>query len=157
MGQWDLTFEPDPTPDQIAFLEDRLYEFNVAATGISDGRSLAIFARADDGQVLAGLNGHTWGGCCEIRQVWVDESVRRRGLGTALLEAAEGEARRRGCRQILLTTHSFQAPDFYRRLGFEQIAAAQDYPQGYLHLLFRKDLGAEGASRSRRATLGRPR
>jgi methyltransferase (TIGR00027 family) len=140
---WDLILEPDPTPDQTAFLEDRLYEFNVAATGISDGRPLAIFVRADDGQIVAGLGGHTWGGCCEIRQVWVHERVRRQGLGTALLQAAEAEARRRGCRQILLATHSFQAPDFYRRLGFELIATAQDYPQGHQHLLLRKGLRAE--------------
>lgn len=143
MGEWNLVFEADPTPEQVAFLEDRLYEFNVAATGIADGRPLAIFVRAEDGQILAGLCGHTWGGCCEIRQVWVDEPVRRRGLGTALLQAAEAEARRRGCLQILLATHSFQAPDFYRRLGFELIAAAQDYPQGHQNLLLRKRLCAE--------------
>ena len=144
MPRFQLVFEPDPTPDQVRFLEDRLYEFNMAATGISDGRALAIFVRGDGGQTLAGLCGHTWGGCCEIRQLWIHEQLRGQGLGTALLQAAEAEARQRGCRQILLTTHSFQAPDFYRQLGFQLIAAVEDYPEGHQNLLLRKRL--DGAS-----------
>jgi GNAT superfamily N-acetyltransferase len=140
MAQFQLDFDEDPTPDQVRFLEDRLYEFNVTATNISDGRALAIFVRAADGQIHAGLNGHTWGGCCEIRQVWVDEPLRGQGLGRDLLAAAETEARRRGCSQILLTTHSFQAPAFYQRLGFEVVATVEEYPCGYQPLWLRKRL-----------------
>lgn len=139
-----LEFEEDPTPDQVRFLEDRLYEFNVDATGIADGRLLAIFVRADDGHILAGLCGHTWGRCCEIRQLWVHESRRGRGIGTTLLAAAEDEARRRGCDQILLTTHSFQAPALYRKLGFEVIGTAEEYPHGHQQLWLRKRLGGAG-------------
>jgi GNAT superfamily N-acetyltransferase len=144
MANQGLAFEEDPTPEEIRFLEDRLYEFNVAATGIADGRALAVLVRDDDGQIVAGACGHTWGGCCEIRQVWVKESLRHRGLGRALMDAAEGEARRRGCAQMLLTTHSFQAPRFYERLGFHVIASTTDYPQGHQQLLFRKLLDDAG-------------
>ncbi len=137
-----LAFEQNPTPEEIRFLEDRLYEFNVAVTGIADGRALAVFVRDEGGQIVAGVCGHTWGGCCEIRQVWVEESRRHGGLGRALIDAAEGEARRRGCSQMLLTTHSFQAPRFYERLGFHVIASMADYPQGHHQLLLRKRLDA---------------
>ena len=34
----DLIFDPGPDPGAIRSLEDRLYEFNVQATGISDGQ-----------------------------------------------------------------------------------------------------------------------
>jgi GNAT superfamily N-acetyltransferase len=136
--------EPDPTPEQVQYLEDRLYEFNSKATGITDGRGLAIFVKDERDRIVAGICGHTWGGCCEIRQFWVEESRRGQGLGTRLLRAAEQEACRRHCRQIVLTTHSFQAPEFYTRRGFHLLAAVDDYPQGHQHLLLRKELAGRG-------------
>ena len=143
MASPHLVMRTDPTPAEIDFLEDRLYEFNARETGIFDALSLAIFGRDEHGEVVAGLCGHTWGGCCEIRQVWVHERHRGQGVGRQLLELAETEARRRGCSQIILATHSFQAPEFYRRLGFELVDSIPEYPRGHQHLLLRKRLGQE--------------
>jgi len=108
----EFVIETDPTPEQVQYLEDGLYEFNSEATGITDGQGLAIFVKDERDRIVGGICGHTWGGCCEIRQLWVEESRRRQGLGTRLLRAAEQEARRRNCRQMVLTTFSFQAPEF---------------------------------------------
>jgi GNAT superfamily N-acetyltransferase len=134
-----LVLRSDPTSAERDFLEDGLYAFNVQATGLRDGLGLAVFADEAGGRV-AGLCGHTWGGSCEIRQVWVREDRRGQGIGRRLLECAETEARRRGCFQILLSTHSFQAPDFYRKLGFELVATIPDYPRGHAQLHLRKRL-----------------
>src|SRR5689334_12334632 len=132
---FDLVIGSEPRPDEVQYLEDRIYEFNSSATGIAGGEWLSIFERDGDGRIVAGICGSTWGGCMEIRQFWVDEPRRRRGLGTRLFAAAEHEARRRGCRQILLSTFSFQAPAFYARRGFEVIAAIEDHPRGHRNLL----------------------
>jgi ribosomal protein S18 acetylase RimI-like enzyme len=78
-----------------------------------------------------------------LRQFWVDESRRHRGLGTRLFEAAEQEARRRGCTQIVLMTFSFQAPAFYERHGFEVVATIDNHPRGHHNLLMRKRLGPD--------------
>jgi GNAT superfamily N-acetyltransferase len=139
----ELVMRTDPTPAEIDFLEDRLYEFNSKATGIVDALGLVVFGRDAPGEVVAGLCGHTWGGCCEIRQLWVHEMHRGQGIGRRLLEVAETEAQRRGCFQIVLATHSFQAPEFYRKLGFEIVDSFPDYPRGYQHLRLRKVLGRE--------------
>jgi GNAT superfamily N-acetyltransferase len=138
----EFAFEPEPTPEQIQYLEDRLYEFNSGATGIQDGKWLAIFVKNEHGRIVAGICGNTWGGVCEIRQLWVEESGRRQGLGTRLLDATEQEARRRGCRQIVLTTFTFQAPAFYAKRGFEILCAVDDCPRGHQNLLLRKYLSA---------------
>ena len=137
---FDFAIETEPRPGDVQFLEDRIYEFNAAATGIGGGEWLAIFVRDDAGRIVAGLGGNTWGSCLEIRQFWVEESRRRKGLGTKLYDAAEKEAVRRGCRQIVLNTFDFQAPGFYARLGFEVAAVIENHPHGHRNLLLRKRL-----------------
>jgi GNAT superfamily N-acetyltransferase len=132
----------DPTADEVQYLEDRIYEFNSRATEIADGELLAFFVHEGD-RIVAGICGNTWGGTCELRQFWVDEPQRHRGLGTKLLRAAEYEARRRGCTQIVLMTFSFQAPAFYQRHGFEVVATIDDHPRGHQNLLMRKRLGPD--------------
>jgi GNAT superfamily N-acetyltransferase len=140
MGSPELVISAEPTPDDVRYLEDRLYEFNSAETGITDGEWLAIFVRDDDHRIVAGICGNTWGGCAEIRQFWVEEGRRKQGLGTRLLEAAEQEARGRGCRQMLLMTFSFQAPAFYAKRGFEVVAVVDEHPHGHKNLQLRKRL-----------------
>jgi GNAT superfamily N-acetyltransferase len=135
-----LTVVDDVARDDVHFLGDRLYEYNMEATGYRDGRELGIFVRDDAGRITAGLYGWTWGGACFIDKLWIDRASRRRGLGTRLMHAAEAEARARGAGQMLLATHSFQAPDFYAKLGFERIARLDDYPKGHADIFLRKTL-----------------
>ena len=134
----EFLVETDPATDQVQYLEDRIYAFNSRVTRITGGEWLAIFVRDDHGHIVAGICGNTWGDCCEIRQFWVEESRRRQGLGTRLLGAAENEARRRGCWQMILSTFSFQAPAFYAKHGFQVVAIVDDYPRGHQSLLLRK-------------------
>ena len=136
----ELVIDAEPRPDDVLYLEDRLYEFNANATGITDGEWLSILVRDDRQRIVAGLCGNTWGGCLEIRQFWVEETRRTQGLGTRLLLAAEQEARRRGCGQIVLATFTFQAPAFYSKHGFEVVAVLDDHPRGHKNLLLRKRL-----------------
>jgi len=140
----ELVITTEPAPREVQYLEDRIYEFNSATTGIADGRWLAIFVRDDDDRIVAGICGNTWGGCAEIRQFWVEETRRKQGLGTRLLGAAEQEALRRGCRQMLLMTFSFQAPGFYAQHGFEVIGVVDDHPHGHENMPLRKRLVAAG-------------
>jgi GNAT superfamily N-acetyltransferase len=130
-----------PEDGDIRFLDDRINEFNYAATGYTDGALLASFVRDEQGAIVAGMYGWTWGGCCEIRYLWVQEPRRGQGYGSRLLQAAEHEAKRRGCTQVVLDTHSFQAPDFYRRHGYEVVGSVEGYPRGYQKIYLRKRLG----------------
>jgi ribosomal protein S18 acetylase RimI-like enzyme len=131
-----LTEQPDAR--DVQFIEDQIDAFNLMTTGITDVRFLAIIAREADERIIGGLYGWTWGRCCEVKTLWVGESARGRGLGTRLMRAAEEEARARGATQIVLSTHSFQAPDFYRRLGFTVVGEVNDYPEGHSSLYLRK-------------------
>ena len=126
-----LIIESSPRHEDIRFLDDALYEFNRERTGIHDGKLFAFFLRDAEGNVVGGADGWTWGGTCKLQHLFVPANARGTGLGTRLMQAVEDEARARRCRHILLDTHSFQAPDFYRRLGFELIGKIDDYPSGH--------------------------
>ena len=136
----DFPVTDAPAAADLCDLEDRLDAFNMDSTGIRDARYLSILLRDDAGELYAGLHGHSWGGCCEIKLLWVAEHQRGTGLGHRLLRTAEIEAVRRRCRLIVLTTHSFQAPAFYERHGFSRIATIDDYPAGHAEIFMVKSL-----------------
>lgn len=136
----DITIRSDHLPELDAFLDDRIYAFNRDVTGIDDGRMLNAVLKDDDGEIEAAISGYTWGGTCEIVSLWVREDLRGHGVGSALLQAAEREARARGCHQIVLSTHTFQAPRLYERHGFRRLAAIPDYPRGSEKIIYIKAL-----------------
>ena len=138
-----LIIEPSSEADAAlnSFLEEQIYEFNSQATWVHDGRPFAGIIKDASGNVIAAINGHTWGACCYVAHLWVHESQRGRGIGSALLRAAEQEAIRRGCVQALLSTHTFQAPEFYERLGYVRQATIPNYPQGHAQHVYLKRLG----------------
>ena len=118
--------EIEPRPEDIRFLEDRLYDYNVERTGLSDGQWLTFFVRDEHGDIAAGLHGWTWGGGGRVQTLWVRSDLRRHGYGTRLLAAAEQEARARGCDRLFLDTFSFQAPLFYQKHGYEIVGVDDD-------------------------------
>jgi GNAT superfamily N-acetyltransferase len=134
------SLDDNPADRDVHFLDDRINEYNEAATGITDGRIVSWFVRDDRGEIIAGVYGWTWGGTCEVRYLWVREDHRKRGYGIALMQAVEREAIARGCSQIVLDTHSFQAPRLYERLGFKVIGTHTGYPRGHQKHYMRKQL-----------------
>ncbi len=134
----------DLTPDELDRLEDRLYEINASRTGYEDAALLGLVAEAE-GALVGAAAGYTWGGICELRQVWVQETYRGQGLGKALMAEAIREAKARGCAYIYLATHDFQAPGFYAKLGFEKVAEIPDKPLGHTEFVMRLRLRSDGA------------
>src|SRR5215467_348791 len=124
-------------------LDKEISAFNAAVTGHHDARLLSVAVRGDGGDLHAGLYGWTWGGCGYIELLWVREDQRGNGLGAGLLAAAEAEIRRRGCDRVALSTHSFQAPDFYARFGYTECGRTPGNPNGYDEIHLIKHLGSD--------------
>lgn len=128
-------------PELNEKLSQELSAFNDAASGDDTQRSLSIEARSEGNDLVGGLMGWTWGTCAGVEMLWVDQAHRRTGWGARLMRAAEAEARARGCTQLLVSSFTFQAPDFYRRLGYEEFARSEGLPvAGLADVHFRKDI-----------------
>ena len=130
-------------PEIEAFLAERIYEHNAAATGYSDAESFTAVQKDRCGAVEAGVSGYTWGGCCYVSYLWVSKALRRKGLGSELLDAVERHALAKRCVVVLLSSHSFQAPEFYARRGYERVARIDDHPVGHSSIFYSKRLEAK--------------
>lgn len=141
MEEKQIQMTDQPTEADWHWLEENINQFNMNLTGFHDYRPLAMYLRDSSGAIIAGLTAFTWGGTLRILVLWVDDSWQRHGYGTVLLEAAEQEAITRGCKQAVVDTHSFQAPEFYPQKGYIVCGVIDDYPTGYKQIVFQKSLG----------------
>jgi GNAT superfamily N-acetyltransferase len=115
-----------------------LVEFNTSHGFPSDHLSLAVLLLDHEDEVIGGLWGKTGYGWLFVELLVVPERLRGRGFGGSLLERAEQIARDRGCIGSWLTTFTFQAEPFYRRLGYTQFGVLDDSPPGSARLFLRK-------------------
>ncbi len=107
-----------------------LEAFNQAAwPGHQPWRELSLLLR-EHGSVVGGLHGQTYAGWLFIQYFWLSAPLRGRGIGAQLMALAERQAIERGCHSAYLDTFSFQAPGFYRRLGYEAFARLPYPPRG---------------------------
>ncbi|MFP5486903.1 MAG: GNAT family N-acetyltransferase [Acidimicrobiia bacterium] len=137
---FDISMTEAPARADLDAVERAVLEFNMERTGFRDDRVLGCVLRDPDGALIAGLSGFTWGGYGMIEWLFVRDDQRGSGLGTRLVRAAEEEAVRRGCVVMRVNTHTFQAPDFYRRLGYDDIGEAVDTPVGHGEVFYAKRL-----------------
>jgi GNAT superfamily N-acetyltransferase len=118
----DKDAELDARPDA------ELTAYNLATSGVHEQAEFTVKIEDDAGDLVAGLSGWTWGTCAGISLVWVREDRRAQGTGARLLEAADRVARERGCRQIVVSSFTFQAPGFYERHGFVETGRIEGLP-----------------------------
>lgn len=63
-----------------------------------------------------------------IQYLFVSEQLRGQRIGSKLLEAAEAEAKKRGCKYAFVDPFSFQAPTFYKNHGYREVFTLEEYP-----------------------------
>ena len=97
---------------------DGVNDFNMLHVPADDYSPLCVFARSEAGETIGGLLGETFWHWLHIELLWIKEDRRGRGLGTQLVTAAEAEAVKRDCIGAFVNTMDFQAPEFYRGLGY---------------------------------------
>ena len=94
----------------------------------------------DSNEVIGGLYGKVSYRWLLIDLVSVPESMRGQGIGERLMRMAEEVAQKKHCIGIWLETFSFQAPGFYRKLGYSEFGRLADYPPGHTRFYYQKSL-----------------
>jgi GNAT superfamily N-acetyltransferase len=151
-----LRHEKNPAAQDVAKILAGLGAFNAAQVGRpADPKKFFLSVRDGDGVVVGGLVGVTYWDWMYVDYLWLSDGLRGRGWGRRLIERAERIALARGCRGAWLDTFSFQAPGFYRRMGYREFGSMKDHPTGKSRHFFWKPLAkrskATKSGRSRRA------
>ena len=139
-----LTLVEARVPALRAAIIGPLTRFNEERTGqVEDYRPLAVLlTESGTGEIIGGLDGDTMFGHLHVDLLFVPAPLRQRGLGRQLMACAENEARRRGCRGAWLDTYSFQAREFYERIGYTVFGVIEDFPPGHRRFFLKKALSA---------------
>jgi ribosomal protein S18 acetylase RimI-like enzyme len=118
------------------FVAAQLRAYNATFT-VRDFKLLRVFVRDENGAIIGGLLADTYWHYLEVHTLWVSEAYRHAGHASRLLNAAESEARQRGCKHAFLDTFSFQALGFYHKLGYREFGRLDEfsgkYERHYLH------------------------
>ena len=120
-----------------------LVEYNLSKTKQFEkeiNKPIEIIARNELNEIIGGLYGRSLWGTLEIKTFVVKTENRNEGIGRKLIQEAEKEAKNRNCRFISLDTFSFQAPEFYEKLGFIKIGTETDFPKGFEKYYYRKEI-----------------
>ncbi|MFF7470678.1 GNAT family N-acetyltransferase [Streptomyces sp. NPDC008092] len=144
--------EAEVDKERRDLLRARLLATNTAASpvlaalrGTPAEREVPLHLWAMDersGDLAGGLVGHSWASWLHVTYLWVDARHRGTGLGGSLLAEAERIARTdRGCTAARLETWDFQAPEFYRKQGYDVVCVIPDYPPGITEYTLTKRLG----------------
>jgi GNAT superfamily N-acetyltransferase len=107
-----------------------LIAYNMAAVGKFAFKRLSVTLR-HRGAIVGGLAADTYLGWMFIALFWVDEKFRGQGFGSKIIRTAEKQARKRGIKNAYVDSFSFQAPGFYKKLGYREFGRLESFPAGY--------------------------
>lgn len=119
----------NPDQDVIDYLDKKIAEFNWANWEVSERLPLAVQIKNDQGEIIAGAAGRTFGDWLLLSTLWVSDELRGQNIGSEILKKIEVSAKQRGCIKCLLDTLNFQAMPFYEKHGYKTQWIQQGYPK----------------------------
>jgi GNAT superfamily N-acetyltransferase len=130
----------DPTDDERQAIRLPLRAYNASKAGVTVDEPIALLVRDEHDDILGGLYASVFYQWMYIELLSVPEHARGQGLGSRLMQMAEDLAREKGCVGIWLDTFEFQAPGFYKKMGYSELGHIADYPPGHKRFFFQKRL-----------------
>lgn len=138
--EYSINYIDKPEESAWGAIGRGLSHYNYQQTGDRRFEHICFALQSPDGEIEGGAIGELYYGWFHLDLLWVKEELRGCGHGHALLMRIEEEARQRGAKNIFLDTFSFQAPEFYKRYGYQEFAVLPDYPPGHQRHFMKKEL-----------------
>lgn len=120
---------PPSALERDAIVEPLLVHNHWHGLGL-EGEEMAFKLEDDTGVIAGGLLGYWRDQWLFVASLSVREDLRGHGFGKALMTQAERWVRQREGRGIWLDSYGFQAPEFYRRMGYQEMGRLADYLPG---------------------------
>ncbi|MCP5405192.1 MAG: GNAT family N-acetyltransferase [Pseudomonadaceae bacterium] len=128
------------TSEKKRWIANLFEEFN-ESRGYKQKHEDFCFEWVEKGELAGIVHGKFFGGWCAITDLAVADKFRGQNIGKRLIQHVEKIAKTKLCEGIHLTTISFQAPEFYAKLGYECYATLDNYAgKGNQRLLYKKVL-----------------
>jgi putative acetyltransferase len=120
--------------------------FRLDPEEVAEGRGAFLVAWTDERPTACGAIRRLDPRTGEIKRMYVDPAARGQGLGRAVLQALEAEARRLGLVRLVLETGARQhtAIALYERAGFARIPPFGAYAKSPLSICLQKELERRG-------------
>ena len=110
----------DEINDSIGEFINREFTVFGQESGVELNYDEFCFVAEDDaGQLLGVITGRAYYNEVHIGDLIIGKGHRKSGIGSKLVEEVEKAYRGKGYEKITLTTFGFQAPEFYKKLGYE--------------------------------------
>ncbi len=138
----DYHIEPveKPTDKMWEVIGGGISQYNTQHGGPEGFQHLCLALYDAEGEVFGGLIGEIYWGWFYLNLLFVREDLRGQGYGHRLLTQAEDEARKLGASQAFFDTFSFQAPEFYKKHGYQVFGELKDFPPGHTRYYMTKQL-----------------
>ncbi len=142
-SDFQISSEHQAKPEQMQQIQAGVIAHNEPYLGKKE--KFCVFLKDQNGEIHGGATGNifTMHKLLFLDWVFIEKNLRGQGLGRKLLEEVEAEAKRKGCKAIMLDTFSFQAEGFYAKLGYQRAGVIEKQIGDHDRIYMKKDLQQE--------------
>ena len=133
-----IAFSKNPKAD-AKVIDGLLEKYNLKFAPKDKHKEFVVVLKDGD-KIVGGLVGGTYWEWMYVKTLIVSEKLRGGAYGSKMMEMAEDYAKKKGMKYVHLETHSFQAPGFYKKLGYKQFAKYEHHPGEHIRYSMFKEL-----------------
>ena len=130
----------DNTTVECKFVSDQIDHFRQLKEPAAKQISSYGFFLMEENCIYGGIYGQIFLKCLQIHELWIDESLRRKGYGSALLARTEEYSLSKGATFVVIGSYEYYgALDFYLKNGYFIEYERKGFENRWSQFLLRKN------------------